>query len=339
MSRLPYLTALLLLILLTVAPTAGAQDQRVEEAEESAPAPISLSGNGEIVTNTFELESGLAVVTVCGGSTSATTGEVNETGGAEVRADTGVVEAKAGGAVARVGGGVAEARAGGAIARSGGGNTTTTSHQATSFSERIENRVSTNCTAQIQVETNQGTTNCIDQGEANEENNTNQGDANCIDQGDSNQGDSNFVVHLLDEDGARVGGNLANETGSPEGSSQAVQTKAGRYVLGVRTNGPWTINIAQPRPSSAPRTTRFSGDRKTATDFFWLSRGPKRFEMTHQGDGRFSVRLLDKNGVKVGARLVNRKGSFNGSRSVQIPKDGVYLLQVEANGPWAIQLK
>jgi hypothetical protein len=330
MSRLSYLTALLLLILLTVAPTAGAQDQRVEEAEESAPAPISLSGNGGIVMNTFELESGLAVVTVCGGSTSATTGEVNKTGR---------VEARAGGAEARASGGVAGARAGGAIARSnGGGNTTATSQQATSFSERIENRVSTNCTAQIQVETNQGNTNCIDQGEANEEN-TNQGDTNCIDQGDSNQGDSNFVVHLLDEDGARVGGNLANETGSPEGSSQAVQTKAGRYVLGVQTNGPWTINIAQPRPSSAPRTTRFSGDRKTATDFFWLSRGPKRFEMTHQGDGKFSVRLLDKNGAKVGARLVNRKGSFNGSRSVQIPKDGVYLLQVEANGPWTIQLK
>ena len=329
MSRLLYLTALLLLVLLTVASAAGAQDQRVEEAEESAPASISLSGNGGIATNTFELESGLAVVTVCGGSTSASTGEVNKTGG---------VEARAGGAEARVGGGVAEARAGGAIARSGGGNTTTTSQQATSFSERIENRVSTNCTAQIQVATNQGTTNCIDQGETNEEN-TNQGDTNCIDQGDSNQGDSNFVVHLLDENGARVGGNLANEAGSPEGSSQAVQTKAGRYVLDVRTNGPWTINIAQPRPSSAPRTTRFSGDRKTATDFFWLSRGPKRFEMTHQGDGKFSVRLLDKNGAKVGARLVNRKGSFNGSRSVQIPKDGAYLLQVEANGPWTIQLK
>ena len=329
MSRLLYLTALLLLVLLTVASAAGAQDQRVEEAEESAPASISLSGNGGIATNTFELESGLAVVTVCGGSTSASTGEVNKTGG---------VEARAGGAEARVGGGVAEARAGGAIARSGGGNTTTTSQQATSFSERIENRVSTNCTAQIQVATNQGTTNCIDQGETNEEN-TSQGDTNCIDEKDSNQGDSNFFVHLLDEDGARVGGNLANEAGSPEGSSQAVQTKAGRYVLDVRTNGPWTINIAQPRPSSAPRTTRFSGDRKTATDFFWLSRGPKRFEMTHQGDGKFSVRLLDKNGAKVGARLVNRKGSFNGSRSVQIPKDGVYLLQVEANGPWTIQLK
>ncbi len=249
--------------------------------------------------NTFELESGLAVVTVCGGSTSATTGEVSKTGR---------VEARAGGAEARAGGGVAEARAGGAIARSnGGGNTTATSQQATSFSERIENRVSTNCTAQIQVATNQR--------------------------------DSNFVVHLLDESGARVGGNLANGAGSPEGSSQAVQTKAGRYVLDVRTNGPWIVNIAQPRPSSAPRTTRFSGDRKTATDFFWLSRGPKRFEMTHQGDGKFSVRLLDKNGAKVGARLVNRKGSFNGSRSVQIPKDGVYLLQVEANGPWTIQLK
>ncbi len=304
MSRLLYLTALLFLTLLAVVPTAGAQGQRANEAEQRTTASISISGNGRTATNTFELGSGLTVVIVCRSSGGATTNEVNGAGVAETR--VGGVEARAGGAVARVGGGMAEARAGGAVARSGGGNTTTTtSQQGTSSAERVENRVSTNCAQQIET----------------------------------NRGDSDFVVNLLDEDGARVGGNLANEAGSPEGSSQAVQTKAGRYVLDVRTNGPWTVNIAQPRLSSAPRTTRFSGDRKTATDFFWLSRGPKRFEMTHQGDGKFSVRLLDKNGAKVGARLVNRKGSFNGSRSVQIPKDGIYLLQIEANGPWTIQLK
>jgi hypothetical protein len=294
-----------------------------------------------MVSNTFDLQPGLAIVTVCGGSSSPISSEVNTISG-------GIVEARAGGAVARVGGGLAGARAGGAIARSSGGENTTTitSQQGASSSQRIENRLSTRCTEKKEI--NQGTTgittNCIDQADTNQNNpndidqgETNQEDTNCID-----QGDSNLTVRLLDEDGAQevaVGGSLTNETGLAQGSSQAVQTKAGRHTLDVRANGPWTVEIEQPRPSSAPQTTRFSGNGKAATGLFELSRGQQRFELAHKGNGRFSVQLLDKNGAKVGGKLVDKKGPFDGSRSVQVPKAGIYLLQVEANGPWTIRLK
>jgi hypothetical protein len=165
-------------------------------------------------------------------------------------------------------------------------------------------------------------------------------DTNCVIRTNTNQRDINQedVIHLLDANGAQVGGNLANETGSPE-ESQAVQTKAGRYALDVQMNGPWTIKLEQPRTSSAPQTSRFSGNHKTATNLFKLSRGPKRFEMTYRGNGKFTAQLLDKNGAKVGGSLANAKGSFKGSRSVRIPKDGIYLLQVEANGPWSIRVR
>jgi hypothetical protein len=167
--------------------------------------------------------------------------------------------------------------------------------------------------------------------------NTNQRNTNIVDtnQRDINQED---IIHLLDANGAQVAGNLANETGSPEGS-QAVETKAGRHALNVQVDGPWTIKLEQPRTSSAPQTTRFSGDHKTATNLFELSRGPKRFEMTHRGSGKFNVHLLDKNGAKVGGSLANAKGLFKGSKSVRVPRDDVYLLQVEANGPWSIRVR
>ncbi len=55
--------------------------------------------------------------------------------------------------------------------------------------------------------------------------------------------------------------------------------------------------------------------------------------MTHQGARNFIVRLLDKNGAPVGGALANEIGPFEGSRAVQVPKDDVYLLQVEADGP------
>jgi hypothetical protein len=264
------------------------------------------------VTDSFDLGPGLVIVTVCGGISVSNTNGVTDAG-PEANVG-GVVEARAGGAEARVSEAGAEARAGGAVARSGSGSTT--SRQETfSFSKQTRNQVDTNCV--IRTNTNQRNTNIVD---------TNQRDINQED-----------IIHLLDANGAQVAGNLANETGSPEGS-QAVQTKAGRHALDVQVDGPWTIKLEQPRTSSAPQTTRFSGN-KTATNLFKLSRGPKRFEMTHRGNGKFTVHLLDKNGAKVGGSLANAKGLFKGSKLVRVPRDDVYLLQVEANGPWSIRVR
>lgn len=152
------------------------------------------------------------------------------------------------------------------------------------------------------------------------------------------QGESNFIVGLLGGNGARAGNSLANVIGSFQGS-QAVQARAGEYLLDVQASGPWMITIEQPRPNTAPRTTSFNGVGKVATDFFQLSEGLNRVELTHQGSSNFIVKLLDKNGASVGMGLVNEIGPFEGSKAVQIPKDDIYLLQVEADGPWAIQFK
>jgi hypothetical protein len=89
--------------------------------------------------------------------------------------------------------------------------------------------------------------------------------------------------------------------------------------------------------ASAPQTSSFSGNGKTATEFFELSRGLTRFNMTHQGERNFIVNLLDRNGARVGMALTNEIGPFEGSKAVQIPKEDIYLLQVEASGPWTIQ--
>ena len=322
MRRLQYLAVLLLVPLLILAPSAKAQD--------NSPTSIILSGNGRTMTDSFNLGSGLVIVTVCGGNTSANTSEPTDSG---LEAGDGEVVARAGGAIARISGVGTEARAGGtqarvseagAVARAGGaiarsGSESTTSSQQVVSSKQTINRSNTNCA--VRMNTNQRGTNQQD-----------------IIQVDTNQGNANQedTIHLLDENGTQVGGNLTSETGSSE-ISQTVQTKAGQHALDVQADGPWTIKLEQPRPSSAPQTTRFSGEHTTATDFFWLSRGPKSFEMTHQGDGKFAVRLLDRNGAKVGKSLVNGKGSFKGSKSVLVPRDGVYLLQVEADGPWTVR--
>lgn len=156
----------------------------------------------------------------------------------------------------------------------------------------------------------------------------------------THQGDANFIVDLLDESGISVAPmGLANEIGPFEGSI-ALQTSAGEHLLDVQANGPWTINVEQPRPSNAPKSRSFSGDSKTATALFELSGGLTTFEMTHQGDANFIVDLLDENGASVSPMgLVNEIGPFNGSKALAVPGSGIYLLQIEANGPWTIEIE
>lgn len=58
--------------------------------------------------------------------------------------------------------------------------------------------------------------------------------------------------------------------------------------------------------------------------------------MTHQGDANSIVDLLDENGASAVPMVgvVNEIGPFEGSQAVTVPDDGIYLFQVEANGPW-----
>ncbi len=157
----------------------------------------------------------------------------------------------------------------------------------------------------------------------------------------SYQGERNFIVNLLGEPGPQASGVLiANSIGSFEGS-HAAKTTAGEHLLDVQANGPWTITVEQPRPTSAPKTGNYVYSAgKTATDFFDLGKGLKRFAMTHEGDRNFTVWLLDKNGTQVpGGLLANEIGRYEGSRAIQVPKDDIYLLQVEADGIWSVEVE
>lgn len=157
----------------------------------------------------------------------------------------------------------------------------------------------------------------------------------------THEGGQNFIVQILDENGQSGMDSLAANVIGPFRGSHAMQAQAGRHVLDVQADGPWTITVEQLRPSSAPQTTSFEGTGKTVTDPFELSSGLKRFELAHQGQGNFIVELLDENGARAGLEslLVNEIGSFEGSKAIRVPEDGIYLLRVEADGPWSSQVE
>lgn len=186
----------------------------------------------------------------------------------------------------------------------------------------------------------------------------------------THQGEGSFVVNLLsatqegtgrtpgtigfsEDDGSRteVASALADESG-PVSISRAVNIPAaGRHLFDVKANGPWTIEVDQPRPSSAPMKTSFSGNDNVATPFFWLSKGPKEVTITNPLQRNLVVSLLDKDGNEVEPILVNKTdqaapdagqaGQYPQHRvstTINIDEDGIYLFNVLADNLWNIEI-
>jgi autonomous glycyl radical cofactor GrcA len=154
----------------------------------------------------------------------------------------------------------------------------------------------------------------------------------------THDGDSNFAVWLLDDEGDKVE-LLVNEIGEFDGSKAVGIKKQGDYIFDIGADGRWTITIEQPRPSSAPSVPKtLKGKGQQASEVFSLDKGLARFEMTHDGDSNFAVWLLDDEGDKV-ELLVNEIGEFDGSKAVSISKGGIYLLDISADGNWGIAIE
>ena len=116
-------------------------------------------------------------------------------------------------------------------------------------------------------------------------------------------------------------------------------------MLDVVADGSWTIELEQPRPSSASETTRFSGEDVTATPFFWLPSGTNTLTMTSEGGGGdFDFSLLDENGKPEGfSWLAEQRGQDGSGRpsvssTVEVHEEGIYLFEVREEGLWTIQI-
>lgn len=90
-----------------------------------------------------------------------------------------------------------------------------------------------------------------------------------------------------------------------------------------------------PPPSPAPIT--LSGSSQQATQPFNLQQGLSIFTLHNSGQQNFIVYLLDNQGNQI-ALLSNAIGDFSGSKAVQIPSAGSYLLNVQSDGSWSITI-
>jgi hypothetical protein len=115
-----------------------------------------------------------------------------------------------------------------------------------------------------------------------------------------------------------------------------VETKSSFVAPPKKGPSPETESQSKEEGRSSAGIT-LTGSGQTATESFELESGLAVFRLAHQGNRNFIVYLLDQNGRRVDL-LVNEIGSSSGSKAVQIPRDGTYLLQVEADGPWTVQV-
>ncbi|MBO0472578.1 hypothetical protein JZO86_02485 [Enterococcus ureasiticus] len=68
-----------------------------------------------------------------------------------------------------------------------------------------------------------------------------------------------------------------------------------------------------------------------------FKKGPIVIALKHDGQAKFTVKMLDSNGTVV-ATLVDKTGSYSGKVIVQIPKDADnYILEIRADGKWQIE--
>lgn len=149
-----------------------------------------------------------------------------------------------------------------------------------------------------------------------------------------NTGSGHFGIWLLDDMGENVE-LLVNEIGPFDGSKIVHINRQGDYLLDVSAEGNWEVTITQPRPTVAPETTYFSGRDQQYAGPFFLDSGLTRFTLHNTGSGHFGIWLLDSMGNYIDL-LVNEIGPFDGSKAVGISREGIYYLDISAQGNWEI---
>ncbi|MCG2794387.1 MAG: zinc ribbon domain-containing protein [Actinomycetia bacterium] len=150
------------------------------------------------------------------------------------------------------------------------------------------------------------------------------------------QAGGRFTVSLYTESGQQLE-ELVNVEGPLDGS-QAAGLPTGTYLLDIGASAPWTIGIEEPAPVAVPFPPQsYAAGGPMATPFFQTKGGPIVLTMNYQGSGDFVVTVIETGGNSV-ALVANETGPFQGSQVVSLRSEVHYLLNVEASGPWTINI-
>ncbi len=161
----------------------------------------------------------------------------------------------------------------------------------------------------------------------------------------AHSGSSNFQLELLDDNGETIDW-LVNEIGSFDGCKAIgvrednwMGAKPGIHLLDITADGNWTVQIEQPRPTSANALPlNLTGKGYDVSSFFMLNEGLTVFNMNHDGASNFMVYLLSGDGEVV-EYLANEIGAYSGKEAIGVKrgsiigaKPGIHILSITADG-------
>jgi hypothetical protein len=154
----------------------------------------------------------------------------------------------------------------------------------------------------------------------------------------AHEGQSNLIIKLLDENGKEID-TVFNQIGPFVGQRGLHVPQGASYLLDVVADGDWAVDVRQPRPAAGQSSPiHLEGQGSRATPFVQLDKGLVVFKMKHDGEDRFRVTLLDKDGNPIES-LINTLGQFDGSKPLSIEEPGIYFLNVSGDGDWSIDVE
>lgn len=151
--------------------------------------------------------------------------------------------------------------------------------------------------------------------------------------------ETNFIVQLVSESSETTVAWLVNEIAIDYSCSVAVRIPTDGNYRVVLTNctGDWTITARQPRPTTAPATRVWNGSGESVTDPLYLPKGTYKFNGAQDGTRNYIVHLVDLGGNTV-EYLANEQGIEPAEKVFVVKKSGVYVLSVDADGTWNMQI-
>jgi hypothetical protein len=150
------------------------------------------------------------------------------------------------------------------------------------------------------------------------------------------QGTGDYSFLLLDDNGDPVE-DIADGHGAFAGSTAIGIDQFCDCTVDVQTSGPWTVTVDQPSALSGGAVpTTLTGSGQAASTAFQSAGGLTTFHQRVRDSGGGRVTLLNSIGEVLDV-LGEGDSAFDRSRTVELDP-GTYLLQVDTDGPWTVDV-
>lgn len=157
----------------------------------------------------------------------------------------------------------------------------------------------------------------------------------------SHDGESNFAIHWLDDDGDTVE-LVVNEIGAIEGARVMGTPEHGDYRFDIEADGAWELTVLQPFAPPEHEYGLPADAAGTGHDVVGVValEGDQVISATHDGESNFIVHLIDEEssgGFDDTELVINEIGEFDGETHSTF--EGYAFVGIQADGDWTIEIE